>query len=85
MGKGGNGLDLRAAQELRAGERGAVVACVGEIDRGGVLDGGEEGDGDNVDGRVCVVLGQEVVRWQRVGQDYWRNKWQAAAGHYRRG
>jgi hypothetical protein len=54
---------MRAAQKLRARERGAVVACVGKIDRGGVLDGGEEGDRDDVDGRVCVVLGQEVAGW----------------------
>jgi hypothetical protein len=26
-----------------------------------------------------------VAGWQGAGQDYWRNKWQAAAGHLRRG
>jgi len=48
----GDGLDLGAAQELRAREDGAVVACVGKVDRGGVLDGGEEGERDDVHGAV---------------------------------
>lgn len=55
-GRRGGGLDLRAAEELGAGEDGAVVACVGKVDAGGVLDHVEKGKRDDVHGGVwgCV-------------------------------
>ena len=48
------GFDLRTGEELGAGEDGAVVAGVGEVDERGGFDADEEGDGDNVYGRVWL-------------------------------
>ena len=58
-------LDFGAAEELGAREEGAVIACVGEVDRGWVLDGGQEGQGDDVDGGVWVSgVSGERKEWQ---------------------
>jgi hypothetical protein len=46
------GFDFGAGEELGVGEDGAVVAGVGEVEERGSFDVVEEGNGDNVDGRV---------------------------------
>ncbi len=62
-GKREDELDFGAAEELGAWEEGAVVTCAGEVDRGWVLDADQEGQGDDVDGGVCVGCQRELSEW----------------------
>ncbi len=51
---------LRAVECLRAGEYGAVVACVGKVHgrlAPGAVEGCQEGQGDYVDVGICAVVG----------------------------
>lgn len=50
----GDTLNLGAAQQLGARKSGAVVTCVGKVDRGWVLDRGEEGKRDDIDRCIWV-------------------------------
>lgn len=56
--------DLGAVEKFGAGECGAVVAGVGKVDFGLTsiaVDHGQEGEGNDVDIRVCAVGGQVLL------------------------
>lgn len=55
-------FELRVGEELVIGEEGVIVVCVGKVDCcGGGFDCVEEGEGDDVDGGVGVVVGEVLL------------------------